>query len=103
MFQQTNQGVCFRVKVIPKASRSEVVEWENEELKIRLAAVPEKGKANIELIRYLSEVLKLGKSKIQLIQGETSRHKRVCVNGMTLEEVQSCLLEKNNKGDSCKC
>jgi len=28
MFQQTNQGICFKVKVIPKASRSELVKWE---------------------------------------------------------------------------
>jgi uncharacterized protein (TIGR00251 family) len=88
MFQQTNQGICFKVKVIPKASRSEVVNWENDELKIRLAAVPEKGEANRELLRYLANILGIAKSNLQLVQGETSRHKRVCVTGLTLEEMQ---------------
>lgn len=89
MFQQTNQGICFKIKVIPKASRSECVEWQNDELKIRLAAVPNKGEANTELICYLADLFGIGKSNIQLVQGETSRHKRVCMNGITLEEIQS--------------
>jgi uncharacterized protein (TIGR00251 family) len=91
MLQQTNQGICFKVKVIPKASRSELVEWENDELKVRLAAVPEKGEANTELLRYLADILGVGKSKIQLVQGETSRHKRVCVAGLTLEDVRAII------------
>ena len=99
MFQQTNEGICFRVKVIPKASRSELVEWENDELKIRLAAVPEKGEANTELMRYLADVLGIGKSKVQLVQGETSRHKRICVIEMTLNEIetkiQNCLRDSS--------
>ncbi len=91
MFQQTNEGVSFKVKVIPKASRSEIVEWENDELKVRLAAVPEKGEANAELIKYLARMLGVGKSKVQLIQGETSRHKRVCIIGLPLEQIQEKL------------
>lgn len=89
MFQQTNQRICFSVKVIPKASRSELVGWENDELKVRLAAVPAKGEANTELIRYLADVLAIGKSKVQLIQGDTSRHKRVCILEMALNEIQT--------------
>lgn len=95
MFQQTNQGICFRVKVIPKASCSELVEWENDELKVRLAAVPEKGEANAELLRYLADILDIGKSKVLLVQGATSRHKRICVIGMALNaikaKIQDCL------------
>lgn len=71
MFQQTNQGICIKIKVIPKASRSELVDWESDELKIRLAAVPEKGEANTELLRYLANFFGIGKSKIQLIQGRS--------------------------------
>lgn len=91
MFQQTNEGICFKVKVIPKASRSELVNWEGDELKIRLAAVPEKGQANTELLRYLADILGLSKSKVELVQGEASRHKRVCIKELTLEEIQTKL------------
>jgi uncharacterized protein len=91
MFQVTHDGISFKVKVIPKASRSEIVGWENDELKIRLAAVPEKGKANLELIRYLAKILGVGKTHVRLIQGETSQHKRLSVTGMTLEKIEKLL------------
>lgn len=71
----------LKIKVIPKASRSEVVGWEGEELKVRLKAVPEKGKANQELIKALSEILGVPKSRLTLVSGETSRHKVVEVEG----------------------
>jgi uncharacterized protein (TIGR00251 family) len=93
MFQQTNEGICFKVKVVPKASCHEIVGWESEELKIRLAAVPEKGEANGELIRFLAHQLGIGKSKVRLVQGETSRHKRICVSGLSVEQIQEKLLK----------
>ncbi|MFI0435337.1 MAG: DUF167 domain-containing protein [Parachlamydiaceae bacterium] len=89
MFEQTKQGVCFRVNVIVKASQSEMVEWSNDELKIRLAAVPEKGRANGELCCYLAAFFGVGKSNIQLLRGLTSRHKQVCIMGISLEDIQS--------------
>lgn len=97
MFQQTNEGLSFKVKVIPKASRSEIVKWEQDELKIRLAAVPEKGEANAELLRYLALVFAIGKSKIHLMQGETSRHKRLYITGVSLEQIQEKLKPYLNK------
>lgn len=91
MFQQTNDGICLKVKVIPKASKSEIKGWENGELVVRLAAVPEKGEANDALIRHLADVLGIGKSKLLLVQGEKSRHKRVCIKELSLQEIQQRL------------
>lgn len=65
------------VKVTPKASRSEVVSWNGEVLKVRLKAVPEKGEANDELIRFLAEEFKVAKSLITIVRGHTSREKTV--------------------------
>ena len=77
--------------MIPKASKSEIKGWENGELVIRLAAVPEKGEANEELIRHLAAILGIGKSKLHLVQGEKSRHKRVCIKELSLEDIQQKL------------
>ncbi len=65
------------VKVVPNASKSEILAWENNELKIRLHAVPDKNKANLELIRLLSITFKIPKSQIQIVSGSTSRHKKL--------------------------
>ncbi len=74
-------------KVIPKAHKSEVVGWDAGVLKVRLAAVPEKGKANDELIRLLADQLGIAKSRITLISGDTSRQKRVRIEGMSEDTV----------------
>lgn len=86
------------VKIIPNASKSEIVGWENERLKVRIAAVPEKGEANKALIRFLSDKFLIAKSQITLVQGETSRLKKVHINGMTMKEVIDLL----NKYESRK-
>lgn len=87
MLQETNQGIIIKVKVVPKSSQSRLIGWENEELKVGLAAVPEKGEANKELIRFFSKIFAIGKSKIEIIHGETSRHKTVRLKGISLKEV----------------
>ena len=71
------------VKVIPKANRNEIIGWEENELKIRLKAVPEKGEANATLISFLAKTLNIAKSQIELTSGSTSRHKRLRIIGMT--------------------
>ncbi|MBI2811658.1 MAG: DUF167 domain-containing protein [Candidatus Melainabacteria bacterium] len=84
-------SITLAVKVIPKASASAIVGWEGEELKVRLKAVPEKGKANAELISFLAKVLGLSKSCFTLMSGETSRHKKLRIEGMTAEALHARL------------
>ncbi len=75
--QQIKDEIILKVKVIPKASKTVIVGWENDELKIRLAAVPEKGEANDELIRFLSKHYAIPKSSITILSGQTSRYKKL--------------------------
>lgn len=91
MLKETPEGIVIPLKIIPKASRNEVLGWENDELKVRIAAVPEKGDANSELIRFLAKILKISKSSITLISGDTSRHKRIRVSGVSLDQLLSSL------------
>lgn len=77
---QKNGVLYISVKVIPKAQKTEFVEiledGEGEKvLKIKVAAVPEKGKANDELCRYLSKLFKVSKNSVVVSQGETSQRK----------------------------
>ena len=64
--------VYLRVKVKPKSSKTEFVSiMADETIKIRLNAPPEKGKANQELIEYLSSLIHIPKPQIQIISGKT--------------------------------
>lgn len=65
----------LKVRVIPKAAKSQIVGWEGDILKVKVNAVPEKGKANEKLIQFLSENLKISRASITLIKGGTSRLK----------------------------
>ncbi|NGX60003.1 MAG: hypothetical protein KR126chlam3_01164 [Chlamydiae bacterium] len=67
----------LQVKVIPKASNSEVLGWEGNLLKVRINAVPEKGAANKELIKVLSKYFDVPKSAITIVRGEHQRIKQV--------------------------
>jgi len=74
--------VYLDIKVIPKAQRTEFVGLmegpEGEEiLKIKVAAVPEKGKANAELCRYVAKAFGVAKSRVVVVRGQTSQRKVV--------------------------
>lgn len=75
-----------KIKVVPKASKSEIVGWEEDTLKVRLKAVPEKGEANEELIALFSKILHLPKSQIHLTHGLASRRKTLKIEGISEEE-----------------
>jgi len=71
----------FRVKVIPKSSRTELVGYlPDGTWKVKVAAAPEKGKANRALCEFLAEKLGVAKSKVHIIAGETSQLKRIRVD-----------------------
>lgn len=67
--------VILYVFVKPNAKQSAIITVSNDELHIALHAKPQDGAANDELIRFLSDVLRVPKTKIKLIRGKTSRHK----------------------------
>lgn len=66
------------IKVIPRAKKTEFVgRMANNTLKIRLKAVPEKGRANEELISFLAGELHLTKEDIEIVSGFTDARKLV--------------------------
>ena len=89
MANSSEQENCvLQVKAIPNASKSEIVGFEGDgALKIKLRAVPEDGKANKELVKLLSKQCGISKSCIGLMSGETSRHKRLRIDGISLDEL----------------
>ncbi|WP_284452709.1 DUF167 domain-containing protein [Parachlamydia acanthamoebae] len=78
----TLSQTTLAIKVIPNASRNAILGWENDELKMHIASVPEKGKANEAVIKFLAKFLGLRKQQIQIIRGETNRHKILQIEGI---------------------
>lgn len=76
----------LRVRVIPRAARTEIQGEHGDELKIRLNAPPVDGKANQSLIKFLSKKLHVSKGSIALLSGDSSRSKRLEISGLSLAD-----------------
>jgi uncharacterized protein (TIGR00251 family) len=76
------------VKVTPGSSRTKLLGLHGESLKIAVAAPPEKGKANVALIKFLAEITNLSKQQITLASGETNPEKVLVLSGIN---PQSCI------------
>jgi len=88
--QQNGDTVQFVAKIVPGSSRTTVVGLLDEMLKVKVAAPPEKGKANQCLIAFLAKQLGVKKKAISIVAGQTSPVKHVQIVGIS----PSTLLEK---------
>jgi len=69
--------LIFSLKVVPGSSKTAIAGEHDGLLKIKLAAPPEKGKANKALIAYLAKKLDIKKNNIQITSGLTSTTKQI--------------------------
>lgn len=79
--RQTSQGWVLRIRVQPSAGRSQIVGEHGDYLKVRVAAPPNEGKANAELVRFLARTLGVSRSSVELLSGARNRDKTVQVVG----------------------
>ena len=83
----TTDGVRFKVRVQPRASRNQVVGWMADYLNIRLTAPPLEGEANDQLVSFLAQQLGVPRASIQLLTGRASRSKVIEVKGLKAEDL----------------
>ena len=102
-FEQTTNGYIIRVRLSPNSSCCKVngifqTPDNSCFLKISINSVPEKGKANAELISFLVKKLKIAKSQISIISGELDRYKKILITGEQQEiiaKLQNMLPKEN--------
>ncbi|MBL8220678.1 MAG: YggU family protein [Bryobacterales bacterium] len=74
--------LVLRIKVIPKSAKTEIAgTMADGTMKIRIAAVAEKGKANAELIAFLAKRYQVPRGDVEIMTGETSPLKQVRIRG----------------------
>ena len=69
--------VTIEVAARPGASNRGVIRASHDVLVIRLNSAPQKGNANIELIEYLADQLRVPRSAVMIARGKTSRRKTI--------------------------
>jgi uncharacterized protein (TIGR00251 family) len=91
--RQADNVIAFSVKVVPRSSKTALAGVLGGMLKVKLAAPPEKGKANDSLIEFLADTLEIRKNAIKITSGHTSPVKTVQIMGVSTE----ILLDKLNR------
>lgn len=89
-----DRGLTFAVRVVARASRSEIVGEYNGALRVRIAAPPVSGAANRELVRTLAKVFKLPQNAVEIVSGANSKNKTVRVRGADAATLEQLILSK---------
>ncbi|HWP55686.1 MAG TPA: DUF167 domain-containing protein, partial [Pyrinomonadaceae bacterium] len=81
-FSEDGRGITFTVRIVPRASTSEIVGVHEGALRIRIAAPPVEGAANRELIRLLAKRFKVPQNAVEIISGASSKNKIIRLKGV---------------------
>lgn len=78
-----DDSLFLTLHIQPGAKRTEAVGLHGDALKIKLAASPIEGKANVALLKFLAKSFNVPLSQVMLKQGTKSRHKVVEIKQST--------------------
>lgn len=76
-YQLKGESLFLAIKVKPNSSKTAIVNNDGDQLKISIKALPIAGKANQELVNFLSKSFKIPKKLVVIVQGEHSKEKLV--------------------------
>ena len=71
-------GILIKLKISPNASKNQIIK-ENDIIKLKVTAQPIENKANKAVIEYLSKILKVPKTSISIVKGDTSKEKTIFI------------------------
>ncbi len=84
------KGTLLLLYVQPGASKTLVKGVHGDRLKISVKAPPVEGAANEAVIKFISELLRISKSRIHLLSGDTSRQKNIWLSEIASTDVSQC-------------
>ena len=93
--EEVGGGVTFTVKVVPGSSRTALCGVLDGMLKVKVAAAPEKGKANKCLTDFLAKRLGIKKNDVAVCSGQTSPIKQIHICGVSNEAVFALACTRN--------
>lgn len=91
MVKTSSEGVAVPLLVQPGAAADRVYGEHDGRLKVAVAAPPERGKANRAVCRLLADRLGIGKSRVRIISGHTSRLKEVFIERVAPDALEAII------------
>ena len=98
-FKEEAGALVFAVRVVPRASRSEIAGEHGGALKVRVAAPPVEGAANEELTRFLAKQFGVAARDVEVLSGRASKTKRVRVGGANASDLLRLASDGANKSE----
>jgi uncharacterized protein (TIGR00251 family) len=83
--------MIIRVRVIPNAQHSEVMNRVGSIVRVRIAAPAVEGKANEELIEFLAEFFSVPKKFVSILRGEKGKEKTIQIEGRPEHELEDAM------------
>ena len=96
----SDRATRLRLRVVPGASRNQIVGRHGDAWKVRVAAPPERGAANEAVVRLLAEALSVPRGRISVVAGQVARDKIVELKGFEPAEIESRLASAGRKDSS---
>lgn len=87
----SSKDTILKVLISPQSRKNEIIGIYQNQLKIKIIAPPVDGKANECLLEYLSQILSIRISALEIIKGQTSKSKQIKIAGMTPEALRDLL------------
>lgn len=84
-------GISFAIRVVPRASKSELAGEIGGAVKVRVTSPPVDGAANAELVKLFAKTLGVAKSDVRIVSGQTSRTKQIRITGVTAEQLRNAI------------
>lgn len=97
--QSTDGGVLLPVKAQAGARQNRIRGARAGSLRVAVTQVAEKGRANKAIVALLAKQLRLPKSQIQLVSGNTSSEKKFLITGVRREDIAQRLFELLREAD----
>ena len=79
----TKEEATIIAEVQPNANQNKVIRFDSGVWHLKIAAPSIKGKANQELLKFLSDILGVSKGDLTIKKGLTSKHKVIVISGLT--------------------
>ena len=82
----SENSLIIKLKISPNASKNEIINKDGE-IKVKVTAQPIENKANKALVEFLSKKLKVAKTKIEIVKGETSKEKTLLFKNISSDKM----------------
>ena len=94
---QSDGFITFRIRGVPRASRSERVGEIDGAIKVTIASPPVDGAANAEVIKLFAKMLGIAKSSVEIVSGQTSKSKQIRITGINADQLRNALYLADTK------